>query len=249
MSIYNSGGRYDFPATNNSCILSSLKQPATKHRVMPMYPNLTSPVNLKWKQDRRKVLGAAWKLLEATADDQPKQFELRSTWWKIDPEGVECMCQKEMMGYLAQDIDACGGDKASGYLMSYLNTEFNDDAERFEWFVRGIACGEMLSVIESLRYKERLWSYEGQRPGVWINDAPVTDIPDTVEWLFEPHYSRVYYGPVGNDGRRLGQNANPTSYYLYKDLLALCKADDIDDICTLRNLRVSDDCKGLEVIK
>lgn len=248
MLIHNQGGKFDTPKINNSRSLSGLKRPSKKHQVIPTYHNLTSPENLKWKQARTQVLGAAWKLLEVTINDQPKQFELRSTWWKIDPEGVECICQKAMMGYLAQDIDELGGNSVSGYLMTCLNTEYNHDAERFEWFVRGIACGEMLNVVDSLRHKERLWSYEGQRPGVLINDAPVTDIASTVQWLFEPHYSQIYYGAVGNDGRRLGQNANPPSY-LYKDLLAFCKADDIDDICILRNLRVSNDCKGLEVIR
>ena len=83
---------------------------------------------------------------------------------------------------------------------------------------------------------------------MWISDEPVTDIPRTVQWLFEPHYSCVYYGPVGNDGQPLGENSNTASCYLYKDLLAFCEADDIDDICILRNLRVSDDCKNLEIV-
>lgn len=247
MLIHNSGGNSALTEARQDIALSRLRKPAKEHQVIPMYPNLTSPENTKWKQARSRVLGATWKLLEATAQDEPKQFELRSTWWKIDPEGVECVCQRQLMRYLAQDIDACGGDKATGYLMTFLNTEYNDDAERFEWFVRGIASGEMLNVVDSLRHKERLWSYEGQRPGVRINDAPVTDIPNTVQWLFEPHYSRVYYGPMGNDGRPMGQNSN-TSCYLYEDLLAFCEADDIDDICILRNLRISDDCKGLEGI-
>lgn len=247
MPTYNTAGSFDTSKTINISALSRLKRPTKNNQVIPTYPHLTNPENLKWNDARSRVLGAAWKLLEATSNDQPKVFELRSPWWKIDPDGVESMCQKDMMGYLAQDIDACGGDEASGYFMSFLNTEYNHNEERFTWFVRGIACGEMLNVLNALRYVERFWSYEGQRPGVWVAGDPLTDIPSTVQWLFEPHYSYAYYGPVGNDGRILGENFN-SSCYLYKDLLAFSDAYEIDDVCILRNLRVSDDCEGLEVV-
>ena len=89
MLIHNSGGNPAAAEARQDIGLSSLRKPTKEHQVIPMYPNLTSPENLKWKQARSRVLGAAWKLLEATAEDEPKQFELRSTWWKIDPDGVE----------------------------------------------------------------------------------------------------------------------------------------------------------------
>lgn len=248
MKTINTGGSFGTPGTNNISSLSGLKRPTKQYQVNPTYLHLTSPENLKWNEARSQVLGAAWKLLEATASDRPKVFELRSPWWTIDTDGAEAMCQKQMMRYLAQDIDACGGDKTPGYFMSFLNTEYNDNEERFAWFVRGIACGEMLSVLDSQRYEERFWSYEGHRPGVWVADRPVTDIPSTVQWLFEPHYSEVYYGPMGNDGRLLGENLN-SPCYKFKDLLAFSDAYEIDDICIFRNLRVSDDCTSLEVVR
>ncbi len=247
MTTINTGGGFGTPGTNNISSLSGLKRPTKEYQVNPTYPHLTSPENLKWNDARSRVLGAAWKLLEATANDQPKIFELRSPWWKIDPDGVESLSHRKTIEYLARDIDACGGDGTSGYFMSFLNTEYNNNEERFAWFVRGIACGDMLSVVDSLRYVERFWSYEGQRPGVWVAEEPVADIPHTVQWLFEPHYSHAYYGPVGNDGSILGENFN-SSCYMYKDLLAFCEVDSIDDICILRNLRIDDDRTSLEVV-
>jgi hypothetical protein len=131
MLNHNTGGSFDNSETDKIRSLSELKRPAKKYQVIPTYPGLTSLDNLKWKEASIQVLGAAWKLLEATANDQPRIFELRSPWWKVDPQGVESMCQKEMMGFLAKDIDAYGGDKASGYFMSFLNTEYNENEERF----------------------------------------------------------------------------------------------------------------------
>lgn len=120
MPTYNTVGSFDTPGTDNISSLSRLKRPTNKYQVIPTYPHLTSPENLKWNDARSQVLGAAWKLLEATANDQPKVFELRSPWWKIDPDGVESIYQNDMMGYLARDIDACGGDGTSGCLVKNL---------------------------------------------------------------------------------------------------------------------------------
>ena len=231
---------YETPPQKPS--LSLLPLPPVQYLVTPLYEGFDDTEHSKWRDIRAKVLGVAWRLLDETMKFDPRPFTLRSRWWSIDPDGLELMLPRDMLNYLSLDINEVADGVPLGYLLGFLHCEFDQDKERFQFFVRGIACGDMVDAVDGLRHIKKFWSGDGEQPSVHIKE-PITDIRATVEGLFHPHCSTTYHGPTDNDGNRL-DDAHFQDQYFTNSLVWL-PDDTVEEICFGNNLRLSDDMTHL----
>ncbi len=110
---------------------------------------------IRMRKHRKRVGGhLAW-LIDRTFDDV-RFFSLLPTNW-VYPSGTLSKADAEkLLASLRQALRRKGANRASGWLFAYIDGEYDPTSNTFRLHVHGLASGEMVGVVRSLKSTRNL---------------------------------------------------------------------------------------------
>jgi hypothetical protein len=147
------------------------------------------------------------------------------------------------------------GKDRDGFLILFLDAEFDAESEVYSFHVHGLAAGALLEAVRKL--KPRKHRRRGKRPSnkyrsdekvhkrVMVGKKPLDNLPDPLTYLCKPFWSKKWKGIVGSGAVKRENQKSRIPEPFHTQLLVWLDRYSISDISLMMRMRVTD--KGFEV--
>jgi hypothetical protein len=106
----------------------------------------------------------------------------------VDATGLMFVNAQDLMNGLRSDLNRAGGSAASGWVVAYLDGEFDPETCKFRLHFHGTATGEMIDVIKRLRTQKKYKRDVGE------NGRPLCAPPVMVKRVRTDPLGAIAYG-------------------------------------------------------
>lgn len=204
------------------------------------------------RDQKIRVGGALWQLMMTSPYQKVSKFATigqgmeftTSQLWETDPNTLR--------DAFRSNLNRCGATKADGYLIAFLDGEYEPtgDVLRLHW--HGVAAGEMIDVLDNLRgtpkhaSKRDKSAKERSVQRVRMTRKPLINLPDPLTYLLKSFWPSRWEGDInGEHKRQNGRRRIPEP--LHSQLLLWFDLWELKDITLLMGLRVG--ANGLIITK
>lgn len=198
--------------------------------------------------------GWAWALISKPRWQDARTFTLIPKGLGVPAAELDDFDPKACLEAIRSNINRAGGTGADGFLILFLDAEFDPDTEIYHFHVHGLAAGCLLEVVRQLKPKR---PKKGCRPSdkyrsdadvhkrVKVRKAPLTNLPDPLTYLLKSFWTSKWTGKVGSGAlrRKNGKSRIPEPFHT--QYLLWLHRHSISDISLMMRLRVTDN--GFEV--
>jgi hypothetical protein len=192
--------------------------------------------------------------------DQPEWGDART--FTLIPRGGDISAARlwafnpvKFLEAIRADINRKLGKERDGFLILFLDAEFDAESEVYSFHVHGLAAGTLLEAVRNLKPRKHM--RKGKRPSnkyrsdekvhkrVKVRRKPLTNLPDPLTYLCKPFWSLKWKGAVGSGmvKRKNGKARIPEPFHT--QLLVWLDRYSISDISLMMRMRVTD--KGFMV--
>jgi hypothetical protein len=166
---------------------------------------------------RVRVPGELWRFAEYPGHPFPSGFTLIPSKLVQSGNSLNKADPKLLCRTLRSDLNRYGAVGASGYLIAFLDAEYEIGSDTFRLHFHGLAAGEMLGVLDRLRRAAKYRSSRSKEyplrnvQRVRVNHQ-LTSLPSPITYLLKPFWSARWEGQVNGRsvrGRRAGRIPEP----------------------------------------
>ena len=151
---------------------------------------------------RNRIFSQIWRLASKSAA-RTTTFTAIKRGWEFKPEQLgDVVLEKLLNGFLS-DLNRRGAGDADGWLIAFIHGEFETPANIYRLHVHGIASGEMIGVVDSLRHgrKYKFKSGDSVRFRVRIDRKALTNLPYPLTYCFKAYWPWKHV-IIGANGKR-----------------------------------------------
>lgn len=151
---------------------------------------------------RRTVIGATLALASQWQRKQLRFITLMSSAWEVSADNLSDFHPRKAMEQLRAQLNRAGAEHADGFLICFLDSEFEPVRRVFVFHVHGLAASGMIKVVEGLKGLEVYTKRAGVHKPHQINRiGKRIERPEVFSYLLKSFWPSKRIGPVGNDGR------------------------------------------------
>jgi hypothetical protein len=204
---------------------------------------------------RLRIGGWMWALVDRPECDNARTFTLIPRGGSIPVAGLWAFNPVKFIEGIRADINRKLGKERDGFLILFLDAEFDTESEVYSFHVHGLAAGALLEAVRKLKPGKH--QRKGKRPSnkyrsdeqvhkrVMVGKKPLNNLPDPLTYMCKPFWTRkrtgiVCSGKVKRENRK-GRIREP----FHTQLLVWLDRYSISDISLMMRMRVTD--KGFMV--
>jgi hypothetical protein len=158
---------------------------------------------------RIKVSGWLWWLIEPLGQHDWVFFTIILPSWWVRSADLKGVSSKQLMEKLRAALHRAGSAKASGWLYAMVHGEFDGDTAGFPLHVHGIATGDMVEVVRSLRKQRQFRRQDSDRarhPMLSVSrkvkiDKPWGHLPAVITYANKSYWPQ-HDSRIDDDGKR-----------------------------------------------
>lgn len=213
----------------------------------------SSPASATYmRQVRINTCGAIWKLIEESGVNNVAAFTAIPPTWEYPEDNIWDAVHirgDAMIRGLRYQLCKFGAAGASGWIIAFIHGEHEPISGVFRLHVHGFACGEMINVVNGLRwtpYFKTAKQKSDETPNpvyrrVHITRKPLTDLPRAVSYVLQSYWPAKAL-LISEDGKRVRARRKSRikePYHSYA--LAFLDLHRIEDLTLMMGLRVTKD--------
>ena len=162
------------------------------------------------RQHRVNITGALWQLIEGSDKGDVAAFTIVPRTWEFRSDALEAVDPRALLEALRTAIYGGNVPGMCGWIFAYLHGEWDPIGEVYRIHVHGFAAGDMIGLIDDLRYYPNYGTQRflpnGQLNPVYrrvqISRQPLTNLPLPLTYCLQSYWpARALV--ICDDGRRI----------------------------------------------
>lgn len=197
------------------------------------------------RDQRIRIGGAIWKLTDNHPLGLISTFTVINSNWEFPGKQLSKVDPRKLRNAFRSWLMRCGAGDASGYLVAFIDAEYEPVTDTWRFHFHGLVSGGMRDVVDQLRHT-RGYRSKQQQPvdsqvrtpqRVRISAKPLVNIPEPLTYLLKSFWSSRWEGPIDGAmqrqcGKRRIREPRHTQSLLWLDRWSL------QDITLLMGVRV-----------
>jgi hypothetical protein len=167
-------------------------------------PPRTMMSRVYMRKMRLRFASAAWKLVEQEMAQRPQPFTIIPKGWTVPAAELGDFDPEKRLAALRMAINRAGGFGADGWLMLFLDCEFDPVGMNYRFHVHGLACGGLLEAVRKLRKAKAFRSDKDVYKRVRI-EAALYNLPDPLTYMLKGFWSARWEGEEPKKPGKLGK--------------------------------------------
>jgi hypothetical protein len=159
--------------------------------------------------------------------------------WEFSPDELDDVDVAKLLAAFLSELNRRGAASANGWLIVFLHGEFETPTGIYRLHLHGVAAGQMIDVVDSLR-KGRSYKHivgDTVRCRVRIDRKPLQHLPHPLTYCFKGYWPWKHV-IVGANGRRRTRQHKRIPEPHHSQVLAFLDRHDASDLVLLKHLRV-----------
>lgn len=150
-------------------------------------PPETPASKLYMRDQRIRVFGHLWRLIDDTNRPVSTFTIVRRAWHRV-ADDLDTLDPVDLKVAFRQHLYRMGAAEADGWLFAALDGEFDENTQSFQPHLHGVACGEMIDVLDRLRPLRSFdpWVAHGPVPGclrpIQLSRGALTNVPSCIAY-------------------------------------------------------------------
>lgn len=215
----------------------------------------TTLASSQYMRDQRiRICGALWELADDISFGQPSTFTAIGRGLKIPGPKLADVNPQRLCAAFRSDLNRHGAKSADGYLIAFIDGEYEPETDIFRLHFHGLVAGGMIGVLNGLREKPK-YRTKRRKHDSWetrslqrikISRGPLTAMPDPITYLLKSFWSSRWEGPIDGTMRRQNRKCR-IKEPRHSELLLWLDRWSLQEITLIMGLRVG--ASGLKVTR